>query len=151
MKSVHISILAAAMAVAGATAAIAQTAAPTQQATPAQAPAPDAAPYGAGQGKRGQACPEHQRRHAAYRSKHGRFMGRMDADRDGQISRDELLAAQQRQLEMFDRADTDHDGKVTREERHAMRESLREQHRQRRQGVSPGTSSGPDPEIYRES
>jgi hypothetical protein len=150
MKTVHISILAAAMAVAGATAALAQTAAPAQQAAPAQAPAPAAAPYGAGQGMPGQACPEHRKRHAAYRAKRDRFMGRIDTDRDGQISRDELLAAQQRQLEMFDRADADHDGKVTREERHAMRESLREEHRQRRQGASPGTSSGPDPEIYRE-
>ena len=147
MKMIRISILAAAMAAAGATAAIAQTAAPAQQAAPAQAPAP----YAAEQGKPGRACPEHRKRHVAYKSKRDQYMGRMDVDRDGQISRDELLAAQQRRLEMFDRADTDHDGKLSREERHAMRESLREQHRQRRQGETPGTSRGPDPETYRES
>jgi hypothetical protein len=59
--------------------------------------------------------------------KHGgdRMWMRLDTDKDGQISKAELLASQQRQLEMFDRADADKNGKLSAEERKAFRAAKR--------------------------
>jgi EF hand len=53
----------------------------------------------------------------------------MDTDKDGSVSKAELLAAQQKQLEMFDRADTNKDGKLSAEERKAFHETMRAEHR----------------------
>jgi Ca2+-binding EF-hand superfamily protein len=64
----------------------------------------------------------------------GGMMGRMDQNRDGQVSRDELAAMQQRQTQMFERADANRDGVVSRDEMVAMREAWRAQ----RWGGQPG-------------
>jgi EF hand len=53
----------------------------------------------------------------------------MDTDKDGSVSKAELLAAQQKQLEMFDRADTNKDGKLSADERKAFHETMRAEHR----------------------
>jgi hypothetical protein len=65
---------------------------------------------------------------------HGRGdqMRRMDTDKDGAVSKTELQAAQQKQLEMFDRADTNKDGKLSSEERKAFYETMRSEHRAKR-------------------
>jgi EF hand len=66
---------------------------------------------------------------------HGRgdqMMRRMDADKDGSVSKAELQAAQQKQLEMFDRADANKDGKLSMEERKAFYETMRVEHRAKR-------------------
>jgi hypothetical protein len=77
-------------------------------------------------------------RHHAGHGMHGPragFMRHMDANRDGRLGRDEVLAAQQRQLAMFDRADADRDGALTRDEMRAAREAMREEFRKRRGGM----------------
>jgi hypothetical protein len=48
-------------------------------------------------------------------------MRHLDADRDGQISRAELLSAHKRQLDRFDKADTNRDGVLSAEEARAWR------------------------------
>ena len=144
MKPIRVSILAAAIAVAGITVATAQTAAPAVPAEQA-APAASSAPGAASTDGRSPDCARELREgHSRFRRNANWLFGRADKDRDGQISRDELLAAQQRQLQLFDRADTNRDGKVSRDEMHAMREALREQRRQR---GAPGTSSAPASEA----
>ncbi len=68
-------------------------------------------------------------------SHHGRgdqMMRRMDTDKDGSVSKTELQAAQQKQLEMFDRADANKDGKLSVEERRAFYETMRAEHRAKR-------------------
>jgi EF hand len=50
-----------------------------------------------------------------------RMWKRLDTDKDGQISKAELIASHQRQLEMFERADVDKNGKLSAEERKAFR------------------------------
>jgi EF hand len=60
------------------------------------------------------------------------MMRRMDTDKDGSVSKTELQAAQQKQLEMFDRADTNKDGKLSAEERKAFYETMRAEHRAKR-------------------
>lgn len=54
----------------------------------------------------------------------GKMMERVDADKDGRISLAEMTAAR---LAHFDRMDADRNGIVTREERKAFRESIRAQ------------------------
>lgn len=51
----------------------------------------------------------------------GARMRHLDADRDGQVSREELLAAHRRQLERFDRADRNRDGLLSADELRAWR------------------------------
>ncbi len=68
-------------------------------------------------------------------SHHGRgdqMMRRMDTDKDGSVSKVELQAAQQKQLEMFDRADANKDGKLSAEERKAFYETMRSEYRGKR-------------------
>jgi hypothetical protein len=68
-------------------------------------------------------------------SHHGRsdqMMRRMDIDKDGSVSKAELQAAQQKQLEMFDRADANKDGKLSAEERRAFYETMRAEYRAKR-------------------
>jgi hypothetical protein len=146
MHPIRLSILAAAISIAGA--AVAQTAVPLSQPAPAPQAAPGAAtppaagaPFG-----RGPDCDrDPPKRHAHHRPNPDWFFGRVQRDRDGQVSREDLIAAQQRRLQMFDRADANRDGKVSREEMHAMRDALREQHRQRRQDAAPVSSGAPAP------
>jgi hypothetical protein len=68
------------------------------------------------------------------RMRHGGPLARLDANHDGQVTKDELLAAQQRQLRFFELADANHDGVVTRDEMRALREQWRARHH----GVPPG-------------
>lgn len=63
--------------------------------------------------------------HPRHRGPGGKIMMYLDTDGDGQISRAELQAAQQRQLERFEKADANADGKLAREEMRAMREQWR--------------------------
>ena len=69
----------------------------------------------------------HEMQHGGH-GRHGMHRAAMmrgvDANRDGVVSRTEVLQAQQRQLEMFDRADADRDGQLTRDERRAMRAAM---------------------------
>ncbi len=151
MKSIHVPILAAAMAVTFAGIAVAQNAAPAPQSAASDAASPSVASDGRAGGRAADDDREHREWHGKHHGRHARFFGRIDTDRDGQISRDELLAAQQRQLAMFERADTNHDGKVSREERQALRQALREEYRQRKQGAEPSRSSAPDRDEHRDS
>lgn len=194
MKSFRLPILAAAMAVA-ATAAWAQSGTPSPQAPGANPPAAGAqgpCPMGGpgqpgmmgGAGRHGMMGGAGQHRmmggqvhHHHYYSHQGhggmeratmqreRWFGRMDTDGDGQVSLDELKAAQQaaqqRMLQMFERADTNRDGKVSPEEMRAMRETMRQEFRDKRQqtpaprgasevapAVAPTSSTDPDAGIY---
>ncbi len=79
----------------------------------------------------------------------GRMFGRLDADRDGAITRAELDAANQRRAQMFDRADANSDGKITRDEMIAMRESMHAQMPQMR-GQRHGQQRGPMNEQMRQ-
>lgn len=93
----------------------------TPPAAPAATPAPgmpcaDGQPCGPGQGR----GPGH--RHGPRHGGHGAMA--MDTDGDGQLSKAELQAAQQRQLQAFDKADANADGKLTRDEMRAYRQSL---------------------------
>ena len=88
--------------------AVAQTAAPASSATApgVSTPMPCATPpCGPGAG------------HPGPRAGHRAPMFRhLDTDGDGQVSRAELQAAHQRQLEQFDKADSNGDGKLSAEE-----------------------------------
>jgi EF-hand domain pair len=117
-------LIAGLMFATGATLAFAQT----DPATPPQAPAPGAAPNGQPQ------APGMQGPHRHHR--HGGMFKRIDTDGDGMISRAELLASQQRQLQAFERADTNHDGKLSRDE---MRAFFRSMHGKR--GAAPGSDT----------
>jgi hypothetical protein len=75
----------------------------------------------------------HKGHHGMSRQGHGeRMMGRMDADKDGSVSKTELQASQQKQIDMFDRADTNKDGKLSVEERKAFHDAMRSEHRAKR-------------------
>jgi hypothetical protein len=68
-------------------------------------------------------------------SHHGRgeqMLRRMDTDKDGLLSKAEVQAAQQKQLDLFDRADANKDGKLSQEERKAFHETMRAERRARR-------------------
>jgi hypothetical protein len=68
-------------------------------------------------------------------SHHGRgeqMLRRMDTDKDGLLSKAELQAAQQKQLDVFDRADANKDGKLSAEERKAFHETMRAEYKARR-------------------
>lgn len=93
--------------------AFAQTAGPSAPGAPAPGSAapcatPPCGPGGPGAHHRG---PGH----------HAPMLRRIDTDGDGQVSRAELQAAQQRQLERFDKADANGDGRLSRDEIRAMR------------------------------
>jgi hypothetical protein len=60
-------------------------------------------------------------RHGDHRS----MISRIDLDKDGAISRNELLAAQQKQLQAFDAADANRDGLLSREEMQTFQQQLR--------------------------
>lgn len=175
MKPTRIPTLIAAFALAAAAGASAQTSSPAAP-QPAPGEAASGTPAERGAGQPGAGCERYvwrgeHRHHAHYRNDQARYVrvgerwfGRIDGDRDGQVSLAELQAAQQRQLNMFERADTDRDGKVSREEFRALRLALREEHRQKRHpgagpaapggssssapNAAPASSAGPDPEIY---
>jgi hypothetical protein len=68
----------------------------------------------------------------AHHSRGDQMMRRMDTDKDGAISKAELQAAQQKQLEIFDRADANKDGKLSTEERKAFYETMRAEYRAKR-------------------
>lgn len=143
MNALRLSIAAGALAFGGVL--FAQTAAPAAEAGSTAQPsaaAPAArGPAGKGWGPcegrgPGEARMMHRRddAHRAH-ARHGQrdgFMRHLDTNRDGRLGRDEVLAAQKRQLERFDRADADHDGVLTREEMRAARQAMREEFRKRR-------------------
>jgi hypothetical protein len=68
----------------------------------------------------------------SHHSRGDQMMRRMDTDKDGSVSKAELQAAQQKQLEMFDRADANKDGKLSTEERKAFYETMRAEYRSKR-------------------
>ena len=118
-----VSLLAGLLLATGVTVAIAQT-----SPTPAAMPTPGATPDGQSQPDM-QAPGRHHR--------HGGMFRRIDTDGDGMISRAELLASQQRQLQAFDQADTNRDGKLSPDEMRAFRDSMRGQ----RHGGKPGSAA----------
>ena len=138
-NALRLSIAAGALAFGGAL--FAQSgASPTDGSTPghppAPPPAPAPAPGGPGYGPREGRGPDRERhRHQADRmppqGAAAGFAREVDTNRDGQISRDEVLAAHKRQLERFDQADTNKDGVLSREELRASRDAMREEHRKR--------------------
>lgn len=143
MNALRLSIAAGALAFGGVL--FAQTAAPVPDAgSTAQAPSATSAtqaPGGPAWGPRDGRGPGEggmMHRQDGHHGKYGRhaardgFMRNLDANRDGRVGRDEVLAAQQRQLALFDRADTDHDGVLTRDEMRAARETMREEFRKQR-------------------
>lgn len=68
------------------------------------------------------ATPQHPHPGAGPHHPHtGARMRHLDADRDGQVSREELLAAHRRQLERFDQADRNRDGLLSADELRAWR------------------------------
>jgi hypothetical protein len=72
----------------------------------------------------------HSHRSSGHRhSDHRGMMSRIDLDKDGAVSRNELLAAQQKQLQAFDAADANRDGVLSREEMQAFQQQMRGQHR----------------------
>jgi hypothetical protein len=66
-----------------------------------------------------------EHRHGLHKHGGDRMWMRLDTDKDGQVSKAELLASHQRQLEMFERADADKNGKLSAEERKAFRATKR--------------------------
>ena len=136
MKAIRLSLAAGALAFGGILSAQAvsgdDVAAPAQPLAEAAVQAP-AVPGPAARDGSGPDTHLHMHRHHRH-DRHGHrggFMKRMDGDRDGKLSRDEVLAAQQRQLAMFDRADADKDGALTRDEMRAARDAMRAEHRKR--------------------
>jgi len=73
----------------------------------------------------------------------GDRMHRFDTDRDGQVTRAELEAAQKKQLELFERADADHDGRLTREEMRALRAQRWAERRGAPRGERPALARPP--------
>lgn len=63
--------------------------------------------------------------HPQHAARGARVFARLDANRDGVVSRAEVRAANQRRMHMFLRADANRDGQVTREEMHALRATMR--------------------------
>lgn len=68
-----------------------------------------------------------------------KFMARADINKDGYLTRDELLAGAQARIDdMFKNADTDKDGRLSKEElekgRDAMRERMKERFKAERNG-----------------
>jgi len=88
----------------------------------------------------------HHGGHGRHGMRDGAMLRRVDVDRDGMISRAELLESQQRQLAMFERADTDRNGQLTREEMRAFRAAMRGS-RQAPGGVQ-GTIGEPERALY---
>lgn len=110
IRKITLAVFLAAAAGAG----FAQSSGPTPAPSAGAAPAPcPAAPCGPGGGR----VPgmHHPQGH------HGAMLRFLDTDHDGQLSRAEVQAGQQRQLEMFDKADTNGDGKLSPEEMRALR------------------------------
>lgn len=131
MNVLRLSIAAGALAFGGIL--FAQTAPGTDGAAPqppaATAPQGPGGPGGPGYGPRdGQGSGERMHRHH-HQGQRGGFMKHADENRDGQISRDEVLSAQKRQLAMFERADANSDGTVSRDEMRAAREAMRSEFR----------------------
>jgi EF hand len=74
---------------------------------------------------------------------HAGFMFWFKSDRDGSISRTELLEQQKNMLEEFDKADLNHDGKLSREELHAWKKSMHEKWPEHHPMHHGGMSSAP--------
>lgn len=110
IRKITLAAFLAAAAGAGFAQSSSSTPAPAAGATPAPCPA---APCGPG-GTRGPGM-RHPHGH------HGAMLRHLDTDHDGQLSRAEVQAGQQRQLEMFDKADGNGDGKLSPEEMRSMR------------------------------
>jgi hypothetical protein len=72
-------------------------------------------------------------------ARRGPMFDRLDANRDGKLSVEELSGPM---LARFDRVDTDHDGKISPAEREAMRAAMRARWQERREG---GGDDGPPP------
>ena len=106
--------------------AIAQTAtsptAPTDAAATSTAPTPP-------EGKKGD-----RPRHEGHRHGHGHRDGFMGArpDANGNVSRTDVIAAQQRALSFFDQADSNKDGVLSRDEREAVRKQMKAEHEKAR-------------------
>jgi len=86
----------------------------------------------------------HGHGHRPRHSMMGWMLGRLDADRDGAISRGELEAEHQRHVALFDRADADHDGNVTAEELQAVHAAHRKDRRPAQRGED---RPGPPPQL----
>jgi EF hand len=91
-----------------------------QSQTPAPAPGLSVGEQGPATAPGGPA----QHRHHGPRDRGHAMMQRIDLDRDGMISRAELDAAHQRQLQAFDAADTNKDGVLSREEIQQFRQQM---------------------------
>jgi Spy/CpxP family protein refolding chaperone len=76
--------------------------------------------------------PEKPQGHGMRHNRGDHMVSRMDTDKDGAVSRAELQAAQQKQLDMFDRADVNKDGKLSADERKAFHETMRAENRGKR-------------------
>ena len=144
MKMLRQAALVAALA--GATGlAVAQGASPAPAQTPSASPAPCATPpCGPGPGPQGGPGGHGMRQH----QQRGAMFACLDTDRDGSVSRAELQAAQQRQLEGFDKADANGDGKLAADEMRAARRQWRDmnpdcRHGQGRGGPGPGPAARP--------
>lgn len=77
------------------------------------------------------------------------MFARLDANRDGRVTRDEARAQGERRREemrqhMFDRIDANHDGNISREEFATAHERRGERGEHRRMGPRPGGPDGPD-------
>lgn len=133
MNAIRLSLAAGALAFGGILFAQTTTG---QEAPAAQQPAAAVqAPAGPGYGPRDGSGPGERMHRHDRGGKHGHRGGLMkgaDENRDGKVSRDELLSAQKRQLAMFERADADKDGNLTRDEMRAAREAMREEYRKRK-------------------
>ncbi len=105
---------------------------------PADAPAPEGAPpapEGAGPGAGGPP----QQGGLMDPKKGGAMFDQADVDKDGALTRDEMLAAHKKRVnEIFDKLDADKSGTVTKDEMNKGREMLREKLRQHFKGRGEG-------------
>ena len=104
----------------------------------ARPPRPDS--EARGDGERGRGGPQHRMGGRGHDGQTGGPMampGKADADKSGSVSQAEFVAAA---LRRFDRADANKDGQVTREERQAARAAVRSQW-QNRMGSKPASAN----------
>jgi len=137
-------IAAPAIVLAGAGIAAAQTSpstatpSATPSATPGTAPA-DAAPRAKPGGPDAHQHGHHHRaHHPGPRGPVGAMGVRPDAD--GNVSRTDVQAAQQRQLAMFDKIDANHDGVISKDERMAFHRQMRDARQPKAPADAPATA-----------